>query len=72
MRRAPPTIVGRIVCGMGLANVIGERLSLRVGNEERMLGNSVRLAQQFGCEREGACGENATPHALMRRRRDGR
>lgn len=29
MRRAPPTIVGRNVCGMGWANVIGERLSLR-------------------------------------------
>ena len=29
MRRAPPTIVGRNVCGMGWANFIGERLSLR-------------------------------------------
>ncbi len=41
------------------------------GNEKRILGNSVRIAQAFCCERAIACCENATSRASTRRRSDG-
>ena len=42
------------------------------GNEGRMLGNSLPVAQALRREHSGACGENATPHTSSHQRQDDR